>query len=132
MTTRKDSVELRKVLDSFDDLWSPRIVTQFNEYDVRVAKFKGEYIWHSHEHTDEFFLVIDGSLTIMLREDGVERSVHLPKGATFVVPRGVEHKPVALDGADILMIDPTGTVTVGDRHEEVPDYVAVGTGIHID
>ncbi|WP_405605841.1 cupin domain-containing protein [Streptomyces sp. NBC_01410] len=123
-----ESIELQNVLDTFEDLWSPRIVTQFNDYDVRVAKFGGEYIWHAHEDTDEFFLVVDGTLTIWLRENDEERSVTLPKGAVFVVPKGMEHKPVASDGASILMIEPTGTLTVGDRHEDVPDYIDATTG----
>ncbi|MEE1927326.1 cupin domain-containing protein [Streptomyces sp. TRM 70351] len=127
-----EPVRLQQVLDTFEELWSPRIVGQFNDYDVRVAKFDGEYIWHSHAHTDEFFMVIEGQLTIQLRDDdGTERAVHLPRGGVFVVPRGVEHKPVAATGASILMIEPTGTLTVGDRHDEVPDYVDATTGHHL-
>lgn len=124
----RDATELRRVLDTFSDLWSPRIVTQFNDYDVRVAKFHGEYIWHSHADTDEFFLVVDGELTIWLRDDATERSVTLPTGAVFVVPRGVEHKPVALAPASILMIEPTGTTTVGDHHEDLRADIDVTTG----
>ncbi|MCK9877046.1 cupin domain-containing protein [Frankia sp. AgPm24] len=127
-----ESIFVRQVLDSFDDFWHPRILAQVNDYDVRVAKVHGEYLWHSHEHTDEFFLVISGSLDIWLRENGSERVVTLPRGAVHVVPRGVEHRPVAAGETEILLIEPTGTLTVGDRHDEVPDHVVATTGAHLD
>jgi mannose-6-phosphate isomerase-like protein (cupin superfamily) len=123
-----EPIELTAALASFDALWSPRIVAGVNDYDVRVAKIRGEYVWHSHADTDEFFLVLDGEIDIALREAQGERTVHLPKGAVFVVPKGTEHKPISRDGASILLFEPTGTLTVGDQHEEVPDYVDVTTG----
>ncbi|MEV0278779.1 cupin domain-containing protein [Streptomyces sp. NPDC050610] len=119
---------LSAALDSFDALWSPRIVTRVNDYDVRIAKVEGEHVWHVHENTDEFFLVLDGELRISLREPGGERTVRLPRGAVFTVPRGTEHKPSAPSGAAMLMFEPTGTLTVGDRHDEVPDHVDATTG----
>ncbi|ARZ68383.1 cupin domain-containing protein [Streptomyces sp. HU2014] len=122
-----DPIALREALASFDALWSPRIVTRVNDYDVRVAKVAGEHIWHVHEHTDEFFHVLEGELRIALRDPG-ERSVTLPKGSVFTVPRGTEHKPYAPAGATILLFEPTGTLTVGDRHEEVPGHVDATTG----
>ncbi|MGW8378089.1 cupin domain-containing protein [Streptomyces sp. ODS28] len=121
-------VSLAEALASFDALWSPRIVTRVNDYDVRVAKVEGEHVWHVHEDTDEFFLVLDGELHIGLRESGNERTVRLPRGAVFTVPRGTEHKPYAPGGAAILLFEPTGTSSVGDRHEEVPDHVDATTG----
>jgi mannose-6-phosphate isomerase-like protein (cupin superfamily) len=124
-----EPVSLAAALASFDDLWSPRIVTTVNDYDVRVAKVEGEHLWHTHDHTDEFFLVVAGELTIRLREgEGAERSVVLPQGSVFTVPRGTEHKPVAPAGASILVFEPTGTSTVGDRHDEVPAHVDATTG----
>ena len=123
-----EPIDLSAALRSFDDLWSPRIVTAVNDYDVRVAKVQGEHVWHVHDDTDEFFLVLDGEFTIALREDGSERSVTLPKGSVYVVPKGTEHKPSAPDGAAILMFEPTGTLTVGDRHDEIPDHVDATTG----
>jgi mannose-6-phosphate isomerase-like protein (cupin superfamily) len=122
MTT--DPVSLTDALASFDQLWSPRIVASVNDYDVRIAKVAGEHVWHTHDDTDEFFLVLDGTLTIELRD----RAVTLPTGSVFVVPRGTEHKPVSPGGASILMFEPTGTLTVGDRHDEVPDHVDATTG----
>ncbi|MHA5049629.1 cupin domain-containing protein [Streptomyces sp. SD15] len=121
-------VSLPAALASFTDLWSPRIVTTVNDYDVRVAKVEGEHVWHIHDHTDEFFLVLEGELTIALREPEGERTVVLPKGSVFTVPRGTEHKPIAPGGAEILLFEPTGTLTVGDHHDEVPDHVHATTG----
>ena len=115
---------LTTALESFAELWSPRIVTRVNDYDIRIAKVRGEHIWHTHEHTDEFFLVLDGELTIALRD----RTVVLHRGDVFTVPRGAEHKPSSEDGASILMVEPSGTVTVGDRPADVPDHIDATTG----
>lgn len=125
-----EPVDLDRALATFDQPWSPRIVTRVNDYDVRIAKSAGEHVWHVHEDTDEFFLVLDGELTIALRDgaDGAEREVVLPRGSVHVVPRGTEHKPSSAGGASILMFEPTGTPTVGDRHDPVPDHVDATTG----
>ncbi|MFC7550020.1 cupin domain-containing protein [Plantactinospora sp. GCM10030261] len=130
-----EPIVLSAALASFDALWSPRVVTRVNDYDVRVAKVAGEHVWHSHTHTDEFFLVLDGELHIAVRDgapgpDGgrAERVVVLPRGAVFVVPAGIEHRPSAPAGASILMFEPAGTSSVGDRHDPVPDHVDVTTG----
>ncbi|MFE5589989.1 cupin domain-containing protein [Streptomyces sp. NPDC056549] len=127
-----EPIALGKALASFDALWSPRVVTRVNDYDVRIAKVEGEHIWHVHDDTDEFFLVLDGELYISLREHDGERTVLLSQGAVFTVPRGTEHKPYAPSGAAILMFEPTGTLTVGDRHGEVPDHVDSTTGHPLD
>ncbi|MEU7135002.1 cupin domain-containing protein [Streptomyces sp. NPDC046261] len=119
---------LDKALASFDALWSPRVLTRVNDYDVRVAKVRGEHIWHVHDDTDEFFLVLDGELRISLREPAGERTVVLPRGAVFTVPRGTEHKPYAPSGAELLLFEPSGTLSVGDRHEEIPGHVDATTG----
>jgi mannose-6-phosphate isomerase-like protein (cupin superfamily) len=129
---RGEPVSLPAALASFTDLWSPRIVTAVNDYDVRVAKVEGEHVWHVHDHTDEFFLVLEGELTIALREPAGERTVVLPKGSVYTVPRGTEHKPSAPGGAAILLFEPTGTLTVGDRHDEVPAHVDTTTGHDLD
>ncbi|SCL31702.1 Cupin domain-containing protein [Micromonospora rhizosphaerae] len=127
---RDEPTDLATALAGFDQLWSPRIVTRVNDYDVRIAKVAGEHVWHAHDHTDEFFLVLDGELNIALRDgaDATVREVVLPRGAVFVVPRGVEHRPSAPQGASILMFEPSGTSSVGDRHEAVPDHVDATTG----
>jgi mannose-6-phosphate isomerase-like protein (cupin superfamily) len=121
-------VNIATALASFDAIWSPRILNRVNDYDVRVAKVKGEHVWHAHDNTDEFFMVLDGVFNIGLRENGVETSVTLHADETFVVPLGMEHRPWSDDGASILMFEPTGTPTTGDRHEEIPDHVDSTTG----
>ncbi|MEV6403061.1 MULTISPECIES: cupin domain-containing protein [Streptomyces] len=123
-----EPVSLSQALASFTDRWSPRIVTAVNDYDVRVAKAEGEHVWHVHDHTDEFFLVLDGELHISLREPGGERTVVLPRGSVFTVPRGIEHKPYAPVLTEILLFEPTGTSTVGDHHDAVPAHVDATTG----
>ncbi|MFI9307464.1 cupin domain-containing protein [Streptomyces triculaminicus] len=127
-STSNEPIALAEALASFDALWSPRILARVNDYDVRVTKVRGEHLWHVHDDTDEFFLVLDGELRISLREEGGERTVVLPRGSAFTVPRGIEHKPSAPSGAAILLFEPAGTPTVGDRHEEIPDHVDVTTG----
>jgi len=121
-------VNLQAALSSFDDIYSPRIVTRMNDYDVRIAHARGEHVWHVHEDTDEFFLVLDGQFDISLREDGAERVVNLRAGDVFVVPKGTEHKPSS-PGGSILMFEPSGTMTTGDRHEgDIPAHVHSTTG----
>jgi mannose-6-phosphate isomerase-like protein (cupin superfamily) len=119
-----EPISLSAALASFDTLWSPRIVTRVNDYDVRVAKVQGEHLWHTHDNTDEFFFVLDGELQIALRD----RTVVLRQGDVFTVPRGTEHKPISPGGAQIMLFEPTGTPTVGDRHEEIPEHVDATTG----
>ena len=94
-------VNLTAALASFDDIYSPRIVARMNDYDVRIAHARGDHVWHTHDTTDEFFLVLDGQFDVSLREpDGSVRTVSLHQGDTFVVPRGVEHKPSSPGGLD--------------------------------
>ncbi|MGW2701454.1 cupin domain-containing protein [Streptomyces sp. NPDC001340] len=123
-----EPISLEAALASFSEQWSPRIVTAVNDYDVRVAKVEGEHVWHVHDDTDEFFLVLDGELHISLREPAGERTAVLPKGSVFTVPRGTWHKPYAPVPSEMLVFEPTGTFTVGDRHDEVPDHVDATTG----
>lgn len=123
-----EPVNLATALASFDTLWSPHIVTRVNDHDVRIAKVEGEHLWHTHDDTDEFFLVLDGELHISLREAAGERTVRLTRGEVFTVPRGTEHKPYAPTRTAILLLEPTGTSSVGDRHERVPDHVDATTG----
>lgn len=122
-------VNLTEALASFEEVYSPRIVARMNDYDVRIAHTAGEHVWHVHEDTDEFFLVLDGRFDVALRAaDGTESTVELRKGDTFVVPKGTEHKPSS-PGGSILMFEPSGTSTTGDRHEgEIPGHVDSTTG----
>ena len=122
-------INLAEALATFGDIYSPRIVGRVNDYDVKVAHVSGEHVWHAHERTDEFFLVIDGRFDVTLREPGgPERTVELRAGDIFVVPRGVQHKPSSPGGA-IMMFEPSGTLTTGDRHEgDIPAHVDSTTG----
>jgi mannose-6-phosphate isomerase-like protein (cupin superfamily) len=103
-------VNLAEQLAAVDRRFAPRTVARMNEYKVQVVKAQGEFVWHLHAETDDFFLVLSGRLTIQLR-DG---DVHLGPGELYVVPRGVEHCPRADDEAHILLIEPVGTVNTGD------------------
>lgn len=104
------AINLAEKLATFSEHWSPRIVADFNGHDVMVVKVKGEFVWHSHPDTDDFFLVLRGNLTIRLR-DG---DVHLREGEMYVVPKGVEHCPASEEGAEVLLIEPRGTPNTGD------------------
>jgi mannose-6-phosphate isomerase-like protein (cupin superfamily) len=106
----RNAISLTQKLGAFSEHWSPRIVAQFNGHDVMVVKVKGEFVWHSHAETDDFFLVLKGSLVIQLR-DG---EVRLNPGDLYVVPKGVEHRPVAEEEAHLLLIEPHGTPNTGD------------------
>lgn len=103
-------VNLAEKLEAVADHWSPATVTQFNGHDVMVVKVKGEFVWHSHAETDDFFMVLSGNVDIQLR-DG---TVRLAPGEIFVVPKGVEHRPVAKEEAHLLLIEPSGTPNTGD------------------
>ena len=121
---RDEPIELATALAAFDQLWSPRIVTRVNDYDVRIAHALGDHVWHVHDDTDEFFMVLDGRFDVALRTaEGGERTVELHPGDVFVVPRGTEHRPSS-PGGSVLMFEPTGTSSTGDRHEgDIPDHV---------
>ena len=95
---------------TFSDYFSPRTVTTYNGHDVMVVKVMGEFIWHKHIETDDFFLVLKGRLDIELRD----RTVTLGSGEMFIVPKGVEHRPVAREEVHLLLIEPTGTPNTGD------------------
>lgn len=103
-------VNLADKLSQFSELWSQKKVAVLNNYEVKLAKLKGEFVWHTHEDTDELFLVISGRLTIQLRDGDVV----LEPGELFVVPRGVEHCPVADEETAILLFEPAGTINTGD------------------
>jgi mannose-6-phosphate isomerase-like protein (cupin superfamily) len=104
------SINLAEKLATFSEHWQPRVVGQFNGHDLMVVKVKGQFVWHKHDNTDDFFLVLSGRISIQLR-DGV---VALGPGEVFVVPKGVEHCPVAEEEAHILLIEPQGTPNTGN------------------
>lgn len=110
MTHPHAPVNLAAKLVQFDEQWAPKKVAELNDYEVKLVKLQGEFVWHTHQDTDELFLVISGRLTIRLR-DG---EVVLEPGELFVVPRGAEHCPVADGEAAVLFLEPAGVVNTGD------------------
>lgn len=105
-----NTINLAQKLATFTEYWQPRTVGQFNGNDLMVVKVKGEFVWHTHDDTDDFFLVLKGRITIQMREGDVT----LGPGEMFVVPKGVEHRPVAEEEAHILLIEPSGTPNTGN------------------
>jgi mannose-6-phosphate isomerase-like protein (cupin superfamily) len=111
----RTATDLAAVLAGVTKPWSPRTVATVNDYDVRVVHTRGEFTRHSHPETDEFFLVLRGRLTIRMDDGDVE----LGPGQAFVVPRGVPHQPVSVDGAEVLLLEPSSTVNTGDTPSEL-------------
>ena len=106
------AVNLDEKFATFSDHWAPRIVARYNDNDIRIVKVEGEFVWHSHADTDDLFLVLDGVLDIELRD----RTIAVGPGELFVVPRGVEHRPVARQGeVRLLIIETSGTPNTGDE-----------------
>jgi mannose-6-phosphate isomerase-like protein (cupin superfamily) len=114
------AIDLSEKLSTFSEHWSPRTVTQFNDCDVMVVKVKGEFVWHKHDDTDDFFLVLKGMLDIQLRD----RTVTLGPGQMYVVPKGVEHRPIAREEVHLLLIEPTGTPNTGNAATAAPRRTA--------
>lgn len=115
----KDAVDLEAKLATFEEHWQPRTVGQFNGHDLMVAKLKGEFVWHRHDDTDDLFFVLRGRLMIRLRD----RDVTLGPGELFVVPKGVEHCPVAEEEVHVLLVERSGTPNTGDPATAEPRRV---------
>jgi mannose-6-phosphate isomerase-like protein (cupin superfamily) len=111
-----DAVNLAEKLAQFSTYWAPRTIAQLNDYDVMVVKVQGEFVRHTHDDTDDFFLVLEGRLTLRLPD----REVVLHPGELFVVPRGVPHQPFAEEETHVLLIEPSGTPNTGDRATAAP------------
>lgn len=99
----------------FSDQWSPRVIAEMNDYQFKLAKIEGEFVWHDHPDTDEVFIVVEGEMVIELRDGRVE----LTAGEMYVVPKGVEHKPVAEKECKIMIIEPQGVVNTGREKGEL-------------
>jgi mannose-6-phosphate isomerase-like protein (cupin superfamily) len=112
-------INLDEKLSLFSEHWQPRTVGEFNGHDLMVVKVKGTFVWHKHEHTDDFFLVLKGRLTIQMRDE----NVHLGPGEMFVVPKGIEHCPMAEEESHLLLIEPSGTPNTGNVETAVPRRV---------
>jgi len=112
--TAIERVSLVEKLNSFQDYWSPKIVGEVNESFVKLVKLKGEFVWHHHEAEDELFLVVKGSLLIRLRD----RDVRVEEGEFVIIPRGVEHLPVAEEEVHVLLLEPKSTLNTGNVANE--------------
>ena len=105
------SINLKEKFLKFSDYWSPKIIAQMNDYHFKLVKIQGDFVWHSHDDTDEVFIALDGEMSIEFREVKVD----LKAGEIFVVPKGVEHKPIAKNECKIMLFEPAGTVNTGDE-----------------
>lgn len=103
------AINFKEKLSLFSDYWSPKVIAELNEYQFKLARIKGEFVWHTHQDTDEAFIIIKGQLTIHFRDSNVE----LGEGEMYVVPKGKEHKPVAKEECQILLIEPKGVINTG-------------------
>lgn len=109
-----DKVNIYEKLSLFNEHWSPKIIGEINESYIKVAKIKGEFLWHTHQNEDEMFFVIKGTLTIKLRT----KDITLNEGELFIIPKGTEHMPVAVDEVQVMLIEPKTTVNTGDVQNE--------------
>lgn len=112
---RYSAINLKDKLSRFSDRWSPKVIAEMNDYQFKLVKVQGEFVWHDHANTDEVFIVLEGSLDIEFR-DG---KVTLESGEMFVVPKGRAHKPVAKDECKMLLVEPKGVVNTGDAKSDL-------------
>ena len=108
-------INLTKKFATFSEHWSPKIIAQMNDYHFKLVKLKGDFVWHSHEDTDEVFIALDGEMSIEFRDGKVD----LKAGEMFIVPKGVEHKPCAVRECKIMLVEPAGTVNTGSTGGEM-------------
>ena len=109
------SINFVEKLSRFSEHWAPKIIAQMNNYHFKVVKFKGDFVWHSHDDTDEVFIVLDGEMSIAFRNGEVE----LKAGEMYVVPKGAEHKPFAEKECKALLVEPAGTINTGNTESEM-------------
>jgi mannose-6-phosphate isomerase-like protein (cupin superfamily) len=106
----RSAINLRDKLALFAEHWSPRVVAEMNDYQFKLVKLQGEFVWHAHADTDEVFIVLDGELTLQFRDTDLPLSA----GEMYVVPKGVEHRPVAAEECCVMLVEPRGVVNTGD------------------
>ena len=104
------TINLKDKLSKFSELWSPKVIAEMNDYQFKLVKLKGEFVWHSHPDTDEAFIVLNGAMTIEFRNGKIE----LSSGEMFVVPKGVEHKPGSENECSIMLVEPKGVINTGN------------------
>ena len=110
-----EKVNINEKLSLFQDYWNPRIVGELNGQQVKLVKFKGEFVWHKHDHEDELFYVVKGSFTMEFRD----KTVELSENEFLIVPKGVEHRPVAVNDVSIMLFEPATTLNTGDTRGEL-------------
>lgn len=110
-----DKVNISEKLSTFSDYWNPRIVGELNGQHVKIAKFKGEFVWHKHDNEDEMFLVIKGKFQMEFRD----KTVDLNEGEFIIVPKGIEHRPVAEDEVEVMLFEPAATLNTGNTRGEL-------------
>jgi len=114
-----DKVNIKEKLDQFSDYWNPRIVGELNGQHVKLVKFKGEFVWHQHEQEDEMFLVLSGDFIMELRD----KTLSLKEGDFVIIPRGTEHRPVAVGEVHVMLFEPASTLNTGDQENELTRQV---------
>ena len=110
-----NKINLTEKYSKFTKHWSPRIIAEMNDYQFKIAKIKGEFVWHDHKDTDETFIVMEGEMSIKLRD----RTIELSEGEMFVVPKGAEHKPFSEHECKLMVVEPVGVVNTGDSGGEL-------------
>ena len=110
-----EKINLKEKLSKFSDHWSPKVIAEMNDYQFKLVKIKGDFVWHNHGDTDEFFLVIEGEMKIEFKDE----TVILKEGEMFVVPKGVEHKPYAEEECKIMIVEPRGVINTGDAESNL-------------
>ena len=110
-----DTINLKEKLDKFSDHWSPKVIAELNDYQFKLVKIQGEFVWHNHPDTDEVFIVIEGSMNIEFENE----TVQLNEGEMLVVPKGIEHKPYADSECKVMLVEPRGVVNTGDADSEL-------------
>ena len=110
-----EKINLKEKLSKFSDHWSPKVIAEMNDYQFKLVKIKGDFVWHNHGDTDEFFLVIEGEMKIEFKDE----TVILKEGEIFVVPKGVEHKPYAEEECKIMIVEPRGVINTGDAESNL-------------
>ncbi len=110
-----EKINLKEKLSKFSDHWSPKVIAEMNDYQFKLVKIKGDFVWHNHGDTDEFFLVLEGEMNIKFKDE----TVLLKEGEIFVVPKGVEHKPYAEEECKIMIVEPRGVINTGDAESNL-------------
>ena len=113
-----NKIDLKEKLSKITDHWSPKIIAEFNNFHIKLAKIEKDFIWHKHDETDELFMVLNGNMKILFKDGEVD----LAEGEIYIVPKDIEHKPIAEEECSILLIELEGTLNTGDKRTEFTKY----------